>query len=184
MEAQAFDKIVANLQDSNLWLVLLSNGTIAFGLNLSVFLLIGKTSALTMNVAGVVKDWLTHWLVSPHISRSGMSLLYLATSQVYPSSVRIQVPLAWHSAKGILLLLSRNDVSLSEGSRQLRRIVVQLSHRLPCCADQCMKPGGIQHCILWRVLVQLHKAAGHASKAGTAGAAADQSPQKGRSERT
>ena len=27
-------------------------------LNVSVFLLIGKTSALTMNVAGVVKDWL------------------------------------------------------------------------------------------------------------------------------
>lgn len=27
-------------------------------LNMSVFLLIGKTSALTMNVAGVVKDWL------------------------------------------------------------------------------------------------------------------------------
>lgn len=25
---------------------------------MSVFLLIGKTSALTMNVAGVVKDWL------------------------------------------------------------------------------------------------------------------------------
>lgn len=30
----------------------------AFALNLAVFLLIGKTSALTMNVAGVVKDWL------------------------------------------------------------------------------------------------------------------------------
>ena len=30
----------------------------AFGLNMSVFLLIGKTSALTMNVAGVIKDWL------------------------------------------------------------------------------------------------------------------------------
>lgn len=27
-------------------------------LNMAVFLLIGKTSALTMNVAGVVKDWL------------------------------------------------------------------------------------------------------------------------------
>jgi hypothetical protein len=26
-------------------------------LNISVFLLVGKTSALTMNVAGVVKDW-------------------------------------------------------------------------------------------------------------------------------
>ena len=30
----------------------------AFGLNMSVFLLIGKTSALTMNVAGVIKDWM------------------------------------------------------------------------------------------------------------------------------
>ncbi|CAI5487580.1 unnamed protein product [Closterium sp. Naga37s-1] len=30
----------------------------AFALNLSVFLLIGKTSALTMNVAGIIKDWL------------------------------------------------------------------------------------------------------------------------------
>jgi hypothetical protein len=28
------------------------------GLNMSVFLLIGKTSALTMNIAGVLKDWL------------------------------------------------------------------------------------------------------------------------------
>lgn len=28
------------------------------GLNMAVFLLIGKTSALTMNVAGVVKDWI------------------------------------------------------------------------------------------------------------------------------
>lgn len=27
-------------------------------LNMSVFLLIGKSSALTMNVAGVVKDWI------------------------------------------------------------------------------------------------------------------------------
>lgn len=31
------------------------NCTAAFCLNLSVFLLIGRTSALTMNVAGVVK---------------------------------------------------------------------------------------------------------------------------------
>lgn len=58
MKAWASHTIVVNLQDSKLWLVLLSNGTIAFGLNLSVFLLIGKTSALTMNVAGVIKDWL------------------------------------------------------------------------------------------------------------------------------
>ncbi|KAK7303939.1 hypothetical protein RJT34_14866 [Clitoria ternatea] len=30
----------------------------AFALNLAVFLFMGKTSTLTMNVAGVVKDWL------------------------------------------------------------------------------------------------------------------------------
>eukprot|EP00798_Chlamydomonas_sp_ICE-L_P001689 gene1689-33086_t len=38
--------------------LLLMSATIAFCLNMSVFLLIGKTSALTMNVAGVIKDWL------------------------------------------------------------------------------------------------------------------------------
>lgn len=36
----------------------LANCCVALGLNLAVFLLIGKTSALSMNVAGVVKDWL------------------------------------------------------------------------------------------------------------------------------
>ncbi|XP_010250090.1 PREDICTED: probable sugar phosphate/phosphate translocator At5g25400 [Nelumbo nucifera] len=35
-----------------------TNSLCAFALNLAVFLLVGKTSALTMNVAGIVKDWL------------------------------------------------------------------------------------------------------------------------------
>ncbi|KAK8491204.1 hypothetical protein V6N11_037967 [Hibiscus sabdariffa] len=35
-----------------------TNSFCAFALNLAVFSLVGKTSALTMNVAGVVKDWL------------------------------------------------------------------------------------------------------------------------------
>ncbi|XP_019179057.1 PREDICTED: probable sugar phosphate/phosphate translocator At2g25520 [Ipomoea nil] len=35
-----------------------TNSLCAFALNLAVFLLVGKTSALTMNVGGVVKDWL------------------------------------------------------------------------------------------------------------------------------
>nr|GMC67785.1 probable sugar phosphate/phosphate translocator At5g25400 [Ipomoea batatas]GME04427.1 probable sugar phosphate/phosphate translocator At5g25400 [Ipomoea batatas] len=35
-----------------------TNSLCGFALNLAVFLLVGKTSALTMNVAGVVKDWL------------------------------------------------------------------------------------------------------------------------------
>jgi EamA domain-containing membrane protein RarD len=38
--------------------VLLANALAAFALNLAVFLLIGKTSALTMNIAGVIKDWM------------------------------------------------------------------------------------------------------------------------------
>ncbi|KAK8668996.1 hypothetical protein V6N13_106439 [Hibiscus sabdariffa] len=40
------------------FLIFGTNSFCAFALNLSVFLLVGKTSALTMNVAGVVKDWL------------------------------------------------------------------------------------------------------------------------------
>ncbi|KAL8223417.1 hypothetical protein R6Q57_018892 [Mikania cordata] len=40
------------------YFVFMTNSFCAFALNLSVFLLVGKTSALTMNVAGVVKDWL------------------------------------------------------------------------------------------------------------------------------
>ncbi|CAK9222104.1 unnamed protein product [Sphagnum jensenii] len=40
------------------YLVFGTNSACAFALNLAVFLLVGKTSALTMNVAGVVKDWL------------------------------------------------------------------------------------------------------------------------------
>lgn len=40
------------------FLIFGTNSLCAFALNLAVFLLIGKTSALTMNVAGVVKDWL------------------------------------------------------------------------------------------------------------------------------
>ncbi|OVA14400.1 Triose-phosphate transporter domain [Macleaya cordata] len=40
------------------WAIFGTNSFCAFALNLAVFLLVGKTSALTMNVAGVVKDWL------------------------------------------------------------------------------------------------------------------------------
>ena len=41
--------------------LLLLNALCALALNLAVFMLIGKTSALTMNIAGVVKDWLLIW---------------------------------------------------------------------------------------------------------------------------
>lgn len=54
--------------------VLLGNAFLAFALNLSVFLLIDKTSALTMNVAGVVKDWILIYLSSILFKTSVTSL--------------------------------------------------------------------------------------------------------------
>lgn len=39
-------------------LVLILNSLCTFALNLSVFLVISHTSALTIRVAGVVKDWM------------------------------------------------------------------------------------------------------------------------------
>jgi hypothetical protein len=53
--------LIAGVRDGTVPLnpgVLLSNAAAAVALNLAVFLLIGRTSALTMNVAGVLKDWL------------------------------------------------------------------------------------------------------------------------------
>lgn len=42
--------------------IMIANAATAFCLNLAVFLLIGKTSALTMNIAGVIKDWMLIWM--------------------------------------------------------------------------------------------------------------------------
>lgn len=57
-----YPKLAASHAERN-WLdakgcfIFLSNASAAFTLNCAVFLLIGKSSALTMNIAGVVKDW-------------------------------------------------------------------------------------------------------------------------------
>jgi hypothetical protein len=54
--------------DERVWLnaggvlIFMTNAAAAFTLNCSVFLLIGKSSALTMNIAGVVKDWMLIYL--------------------------------------------------------------------------------------------------------------------------
>ena len=48
-------------------LIFLTNAGAAFALNMSVFMLIGRTSALTMNVAGVIKvRHQTAWCL-PHL---------------------------------------------------------------------------------------------------------------------
>mmetsp|Transcript_34154 Transcript_34154/g.57390 ORF Transcript_34154/g.57390 Transcript_34154/m.57390 type:complete len:334 (-) Transcript_34154:142-1143(-) len=58
------------------------NACMALALNLAVFLLIGKTSALSMNVAGVVKDWLliglSVWLFSAPVSSLSLEGYLLA----------------------------------------------------------------------------------------------------------
>jgi len=48
--------------DARGYFIFFSNAIVAFTLNCAVFLLIGKSSALTMNIAGVVKDWLLIYL--------------------------------------------------------------------------------------------------------------------------
>lgn len=36
----------------------LKHSCLGAALNMAIFLLIGKTSALTMNLAGIIKDWM------------------------------------------------------------------------------------------------------------------------------
>mmetsp|Transcript_7911 Transcript_7911/g.16979 ORF Transcript_7911/g.16979 Transcript_7911/m.16979 type:complete len:399 (+) Transcript_7911:320-1516(+) len=57
--------------------VMLANALTAFILNLAVFLLIGKTSALTMNIAGVIKDWMLIFF-SFYIFKAPVTALNLA----------------------------------------------------------------------------------------------------------
>ena len=54
--------------------VIFANCCCAFVLNIAVFLLVGKTSALTMNVSGVIKDWVII-VSSVYIFRSTLTRL-------------------------------------------------------------------------------------------------------------
>jgi hypothetical protein len=61
--------------------VFLANACTALALNLAVFLLIGKTSALTMNIAGVIKDW-TLIYSSYSVFKAPVTTLNLAGAQL------------------------------------------------------------------------------------------------------
>ncbi|GFP81713.1 probable sugar phosphate/phosphate translocator at2g25520, partial [Phtheirospermum japonicum] len=72
------------------------NSLCAFALNLVVFLLVGKTSALTMNVAGVVKDWLLiafSWSVIKDtmtpLNLFGYGLVFLGVSYYNHSKLQV-----------------------------------------------------------------------------------------------
>jgi hypothetical protein len=66
--------------------VMLANAMAALMLNLAVFLLIGKTSALTMNIAGVIKDWmliyLSYSLFKAPVSRTSLAGYFFCCSGV------------------------------------------------------------------------------------------------------
>jgi hypothetical protein len=86
--------------------VFLANAFAAFLLNLAVFLLIGKTSALTMNIAGVIKDW-TLIYSSYSVFKAPVTALNLAG--VHPSitlAPSLHIMLLLLSANFLLLLTS------------------------------------------------------------------------------
>lgn len=76
--------------------IFVSNAVAAFGLNMSVFMLIGKTSALTMNIAGVIKDWL---LIGLSVLIFKAQVRYLAASLTTCSLRIVHCCLAawWHN---------------------------------------------------------------------------------------
>mmetsp|Transcript_4266 Transcript_4266/g.12303 ORF Transcript_4266/g.12303 Transcript_4266/m.12303 type:complete len:357 (-) Transcript_4266:454-1524(-) len=85
-------------------LILVSNAVAAFALNLAVYLLIGKTSALTMNIAGVVKDWiligLSVWLYKAPVSALNIGGYLIAFAAVlWYNYSKIQAALADKAAQ-------------------------------------------------------------------------------------
>lgn len=67
-------------------LIFLANAICAFMLNCTVFMLIGNTSALTMNISGVVKDWiliyLSWWIFGSPVSPLSLGGYFVAFGAV------------------------------------------------------------------------------------------------------
>lgn len=95
-------------------LVLILNSLCTFALNLSVFLVISHTSALTIRVAGVVKDWVVVLLsallfadtkltlinlfgygIGKYMNKYSFLYFYLLEHRIY----------AWHDSYSIVFLL-------------------------------------------------------------------------------
>ena len=81
--------------------IFVSNAVAAFGLNMSVFMLIGKTSALTMNIAGVIKDWLLIGL-SVLIFKAQVLCLAASFTTCSPEKAMSHGSLAASSQRGII----------------------------------------------------------------------------------
>ncbi|PRW20839.1 putative sugar phosphate phosphate translocator [Chlorella sorokiniana] len=96
--------------------IFLTNALAAFGLNMAVFLLIGKTSALTMNIAGVAKDWmligLSVWMFKSAVSGLNLFGYFIAFLAVCWYNYR-KLQAMQQSAAGNLQLV-KSDAQLSE----------------------------------------------------------------------
>ncbi|GAX82426.1 hypothetical protein CEUSTIGMA_g9854.t1 [Chlamydomonas eustigma] len=85
--------------------VMIANAMTAFILNLAVFLLIGKTSALTMNIAGVIKDWMLiffSWSVfkAPVTALNLLGYLFCCSGVVVYNHMKLQAIKAKVASQG------------------------------------------------------------------------------------
>jgi hypothetical protein len=104
-----------------------TNSVVAFALNLAVFLLVGKTSALTMNVAGVVKDWLLiafSWTVIKDtvtaVNLAGYGIAFLGVA--YYNHAKLQALKAMEAErKAAATSATRPDDDAEAGARLLLR---------------------------------------------------------------
>ena len=108
------------------YFVFWTNSLCAFALSLAVFLLVGKTSALTMNVAGVVKDWLLiafSWsvikdTVTP-INLFGYGIAFLGVG--YYNYVKLQALKAKEAEKKVAQVGDESGKLLNDKDEKLAR---------------------------------------------------------------
>ncbi|URE37917.1 Triose-phosphate Transporter family [Musa troglodytarum] len=114
-----------------------TNSLCAFALNLAVFLLVGKTSALTMNVAGVVKDWLLiafSWSVIRDIVTSinlfGYAIAFLGVA--YYNHVKLQALKAKEAQKKAAQADEESGKLLDQPTISMRAFSIQVSSCSGC----------------------------------------------------
>jgi hypothetical protein len=115
---------------------------------MAVFLLIGKTSALTMNVAGVVKDWLLillsvvlyGWVCRP------------AEASALLQHMGFQYPVKRHVRIELDVRCTDTSSSTQETELALNDLCTQVTSHQPSTL-------WIWPCLCWRVLLQLQVSA-------------------------
>lgn len=103
--------------DDRLWsfqpLVLTLNSLCTFALNLSVFLVISHTSALTIRVAGVVKDWVVVLLSALLFADTKLTLINLFGYAIAIAGV------AWYNNQKLVKEVSRASPDESEQAQSI-----------------------------------------------------------------